>query len=599
MRIARMAKGFLGAGKIRKASEEEGVGPATAAEPTPAGPLLVLDVGSVITRASLLDRVDGRYRLLAIGAAPTAFRGQDDSILEAVREAVGSVEQTVNRAILGPKGTPQRAQMGKGVEAVAATASGLLRVAIVGLTESYSTEAAQRAVAGINAVITASISLATAGVSSPARLQSLCRQVQQPRPDVILIVGGSEQGASEPLLALGQALADFGRAQDDAGIILFGGNSDVAARLSELLAPHYDVRPVANLRPSLEVEELEPTREALRAIWRESLAARHPDLGILSSWLASPLLSTVEGLARTVRFLASYEKAGILCCDVGGSSTTLVAATGASTRVYSEESWGLGPGALAVSLALSQKRNAGAPAVQASLAEAALNKWARPWILPETPAEMRQEIALAKAALSEAVERSGVRAAWGSGVSQRLLLGRGGALAHCPSPMLAALALVDATGASGFFEVGLDSASLLPQLGALAAVYPQAAAEVAIMDGIERLGTWVRPCSADSGSVPLLLEREGRPTEQHSLPAGSVTVLPLRSGENAVLIVGPVPDVDFGAGRGRRLRVSARGGRLGLVVDLRDQKASQAQGDEWLNANARWLQEPSLSLAMA
>ena len=596
MRIASIAREVLGIGAKRGATQQEqGAGPAPhEAEEQQTAALLALDVGAAITRASLFERVDGQHRLLAVGEAPTSFRGCGGNVLEAVWEAVAEVERITNRQLLGPKGTVLPASAGDGVAATVAVSSGLLRVAIVGLTRSYSLESAHRAAAGMNVRVTASLSLDSGASSSAARMHALCQQIRQSRPDAVLIAGGTEKGAVEPILEFAQALAADGEQRPGltGTAIIFSGNSEAATSLKDTLGGRFDLRPVLNLRPSLELEDLEPTREALRDVWRELMAARMPGMGVLQSWLASPVLSTAEGFSLALRFLAAQSRADIFGFDLGASCTTLVTASDKGSAVHTHEPLGVGVGALG----LAEGRMASSPDAEpnghAGLMDYAHNKSVRPWTIPETMEELRQEMGLAKEVLSEALARSGFNGLLSSRSSRRrMLVARGASLAHCPCHLMMVLALVDAAKAAGALEVGVDSVSILSQLGAVATLYPQAAAEVALADGVERLGTWVGSLgqAVNGTAAAVTLERDGKPEERCSVAAGSLAVLPLGPSELAYLTVGPVGGLDLGGGRGRSLRTRVQGGRLGVIVDLRDQHTREAQGEAWLRANDRWL----------
>ena len=87
--------------------------------------LLALDVGSVNTRALLLEVVDGRYRFVAIGQAPTTAMAPTRDIGQGVRHAIQNLQDVTGREFLDPNGqliapsTPE----GNGVDLLAATIS--------------------------------------------------------------------------------------------------------------------------------------------------------------------------------------------------------------------------------------------------------------------------------------------------------------------------------------------------------------------------------------------------------------------------------------------------------------------------------------------
>jgi len=63
--------------------------------------LLVVDVGSVTTRALLFDIVDGSYRFLAAGTAPTTVGAPFRDVSEGVRIALDHLQSISGRTIVG------------------------------------------------------------------------------------------------------------------------------------------------------------------------------------------------------------------------------------------------------------------------------------------------------------------------------------------------------------------------------------------------------------------------------------------------------------------------------------------------------------------
>ena len=125
--------------------------------------LLAIDVGSVTTRAALFDVVDGRYRYLASGSAPTTAYAPFNDISEGVRRALDHLQTVTGRVLVGPDEHLIIPSMtdGSGVDTVAATISvgAPLNVVAVGLLEDVSLESARRLVTTTYAWVIGSISL--------------------------------------------------------------------------------------------------------------------------------------------------------------------------------------------------------------------------------------------------------------------------------------------------------------------------------------------------------------------------------------------------------------------------------------------------------
>lgn len=175
-----------------------------------------------------------------------------------------------------------------------------------------------------------------------------------------------------------------------------------------------------------------------------------------------------------------------------------------------------------------------------------------------------------------------------------LIVGRGGVLAEAPNVGQAALMLLDGMQPTGVCTLALDQTSLLPQLGALAAVQPQAAAQVLLTDGLLRLGTVVSLTgTGKAGSVALNLrvKYDDGQTLRAEVPYGSLEVVPLMTGKRATVELRPTAQFDVGLGRkGKGATTEVEGGALGLIVDARgrplslpeEETARRTKVQEWM-----------------
>ncbi len=163
--------------------------------------VLAVDVGSVTTRAMLFDVVDGRYRYLAKGSAPTTAGAPYRDIGEGIRGAIDQLQAITGRVLVGDDQRliiPSRANVA-GVDICVATMSAgePLKVVVVGLLEDISVESAQRLATTTYAHVVDKMSLNDKRKSA-ARLDAILRL----RPDVVIVAGGTDGGASQSVLNL-------------------------------------------------------------------------------------------------------------------------------------------------------------------------------------------------------------------------------------------------------------------------------------------------------------------------------------------------------------------------------------------------------------
>src|SRR6059036_3677377 len=100
----------------------EGHSPASSQSPASASSILVADCGSVFTKVSLFGLVEGQYRLMARGEAPTTIAPPQDDITTGVIQAINVIEFITGRRFVedGSIISPERAN-GHGVDMFIAT----------------------------------------------------------------------------------------------------------------------------------------------------------------------------------------------------------------------------------------------------------------------------------------------------------------------------------------------------------------------------------------------------------------------------------------------------------------------------------------------
>ena len=188
--------------------------------------ILALDIGTITTRAILFDVVEGRYRFLGAGTTPTTANAPVGDISEGVRLALDQLEDITGRRLIGPDGQLAIPALpdGTGVDACVATLSvgPPIRVVAIGLLEHISAESARNLATTTYAEVIETLSLNDKRLTA-ARLDTLLSL----RPDLIVIAGGAEGGASESVINLLEAvgLACYVLPKEQRPEVLYAGNS--------------------------------------------------------------------------------------------------------------------------------------------------------------------------------------------------------------------------------------------------------------------------------------------------------------------------------------------------------------------------------------
>ncbi|MDH7571774.1 MAG: glutamate mutase L, partial [Armatimonadota bacterium] len=118
--------------------------------------IIATDCGSTTTKAILVEKQGGEYRLVARGEAPTTVEAPFDDVTVGVRNAVAELEDLTGRRFLAEEGLlmPARdAQAGVDLYLSTSSAGGGLQMMVAGVVRSMSAESAQRAALGAGAII--------------------------------------------------------------------------------------------------------------------------------------------------------------------------------------------------------------------------------------------------------------------------------------------------------------------------------------------------------------------------------------------------------------------------------------------------------------
>ncbi len=571
--------------------------------------VLAADVGSTFTKAVLVDIVEGEYRIVAAAEFPTTLEPPWSDISLGVQQCIVRIEQIARRPLLDEQGgliVPERAD-GTGVDAFVATASAAepLRVAVAGLMRDYSVESARRATYSTYTLAETLMAVDQQPDGRrwdlPARISALQKQ----SPAVIILTGGSERGANEPLLDVAYAVATACATWPDATKpdVIFAGNASARGPIAEKIGDHAPLRVVDNVRPAVDSENLLPIETELEALYLERRLNRLPGIGKLAATATKSIAPTSTAFGAGVRALAKHFELNVLGVDIGGATTTMAVQQGDVFHRVQRSDLGVSHSIESVAHAAGIDNVLRWLPLTMSEAEAwdrLANKALRPYTLPDT----REDLCLEQAVAREAVRLTlaDLLLRWGRPPSAEatgllpavdLLVGAGGVLTHAPSAGQTALLMLDALQPGGVVNLALDGGGLMAQLSLIASVHPQAAAQLSAREGISALGTAICPTGpARSGDIVVSykLSYDDGGTVGGEVRAGEIEVLPLKPTQKGRLELNPARNIDLGQGRGRAGTTIAEGGAVGLIIDARGRPlVLPADAEQRAELNQRWL----------
>ncbi len=548
--------------------------------------LLAVDVGEVNTRAVLFDVVEGRYRFLAIGTARTTAQAPYNHIGEGVNRAITRLEDITGRELIGDDDrliVPSKLD-GSGIDMFVGTLSAgpPLQVIAVGLLEDISLASVQRLVSTTYAQV-----VDTLGLNDRKRPEERLDLILSQRPDVIVIAGGTENGATNSVIRMVESvgLACSLMPQEQRPEILFAGNqalNEVVETRLGTLTKHYFA---PNVRPAIEIEQLSPAQTRMSEIFRSIRSTRIAGVGDLDEWSGMRLTPTSTAFGRIIQFLSKvYDPAkGVLGIDVGASATTIAAAFDGelSLGVFPEYGLGIGiPGLLENGSIEDIQRWIPLEVGEEYIRDYIFNKKIHPASLPVSTEDLAIEQALARQAIRRAIfaaEDGFPKKIGRSGIGMlpwfEPILATGSVLTKAPSAGQSLLTLLDAVQPTSITTIVLDQSNLAAALGAAAPINPCLSVQVLESSAFLSLATVITPISNTRPGTPILrlhVTYESGDETSFDIKQGTLEALPIPMGEAAKLRLQPLHRSDVGMGglgRGGSVRVVA--GVLGVVIDAR------------------------------
>jgi MutL protein len=598
----------------------EGQSPASSQSPASTSSILVADCGTVFTKVSLLGLVEGQYRLMARGEAPTTASAPQKDITKGMVQAINEIEFITGRHFIddGRLISPEQPS-GDGADLFISTisAGGPIRLLVVGAVNSVLEDLSMQAVSGLyaetcalpspsflaatnstsGAGTMASASPGAQGQWTPERIdlewERQIVRIRELHPHAALIVGLADGPAGptplqEACQVIIRGVEELEKSNNgntyaashskDAGLtplpVLYAGAPQYVEAVRRMLNGYAEVTRVETL---VSQEQLGPTSMAATALYEREVIRRVPGYDHMLTWSSSAPVATASSLSSLVRFLAQHYTMNVTAVDTGGTTTTVMMAGERGEFLPLVSSGiGVGPGLGAIlEKAGIQRITRWLPfrITEDELRQYVLNRMLHPQVIPTSLRDLQIGQAFTREAIILTVEAT--KQYRFNQFDADLILATGGFLAHTPKFGHAALMLLDALQPRGVTSMVLDRTMLISQLGAVATIAPIAAVQVNENDAVmHRLGTCVIPYGdLPQGQVALRVGIEysnGRQVTAEVM-SGSIEIIPLRINEQAMLTLYPVPGVDVGLGPGERARAAEEidGGLVGLVIDAR------------------------------
>ena len=573
--------------------------------------ILATDCGSTTTKAILIENINGEYRLTFRGEAPTTVEAPFEDVTKGVLNAVIEIEELSGKKIIDSEKiiTPSKNNVGVDIYISTSSAGGGLQMMVAGVVKSMSGESAERAALGAGSIVMDVMA------SNDGRLpHEKIKRIRDLRPDMILLSGGIDGGTVSHVVELAEILAAANPqprlGQNYQLPVIYAGNKVAQPDISRTLQEKVDLDIVDNIRPVLETENLEPSRDKIHDLFMEHVMQQAPGYKKLTSWTDAPIMPTPGAVGSLIEMIAEKEGISVVGVDIGGATTDIFSVFQKKFNRTVSANLGM---SYSICNVLAE---AGLDNVlrwvpfdidRKELTNRIGNKMIRPTTVPQSLEELFIEQAIAREALrlsfkqhkefavglkgvqkertiSDAFDQSNSGESLVNMMDLDLIVGSGGVLSHAPRREQSAKMIIDSFMPEGITQLAVDSIFMMPQLGVLANISKKelgeearnAALEVFHKDCLIRLGTCITPIGkVNNKSIVMRIkltfpsgekvEKELRKNELYRIKADY---------EEIIAEVIPHKKMDIGSGIGEPIKTTIYGGIVGIILDGRERPIS-------------------------
>ena len=261
-------------------------------------PVLLIDFGSTYTKLTAVD-----VEAESILGTAAAYTTVETDVGDGLNQALAQLEEKTGKLDYDQC-------------YACSSAAGGLRMIASGLVPELTSEAAKLASLGAGAKI--------AGLYSFQLTQDDLEDIQAAKPDIFLLVGGTDGGNSECILHNAAMLATL---EPDFPVVIAGNRT--AARQCQRILEKFETYICPNVMPKFGVLNIEPTQKQIREIFLHRII-QAKGLSKAAELLSDILMPTPSAVLMAMELLAQG-------CEGEGGIGDLVAVDvgGATTDVYS------------------------------------------------------------------------------------------------------------------------------------------------------------------------------------------------------------------------------------------------------------------------
>ncbi len=504
--------------------------------------ILITDIGSTTTKAIFIKNENDNFVFKDVINFPTTVEKPSEDVKIGVFNAIKEIEKQHNVQILKQDSEPANMRFKDNtLYLTTSSAGGGLQILVIGLTLFDSAGTAARAALGAGGII-----LETFAIDDKRTILQQMQMMKIMRPDIILMSGGIDHGAISSIIRLAEIIRLSSPKPKYFGNkipFIFAGNVDVRNFISQMFSDIFELHIVPNLRPTMNTENVLPTRELIHHLFLNNVMEQAPGYSGLKKIMTEDILPTPLGVMKSLNLLNKKHQINSLAVDIGGATTDVF--SGINGDYFRTVSGNYGMSYSISNVMKDASFENLAKWIPDSINENYIRNYISDKMLYPTfvPKNEKQKI------IENAIARESIRMSFAQHIEMNfkknqmgfleklkligqdmnkitdtfyyeksqekkklqkndfdLVIGMGGIFSHINSSKQALITIIDGFQPEGITEIWIDKYFASPHIGKLAEVNEEVALDFLQNDLMQKLGYHIKPIYQASKKVKILMK---------------------------------------------------------------------------------------------
>lgn len=558
------------------------------------------------TKLFLFDVVDGKFHLLATSEADTSFKPPYSDIREGFFKAIDNLQQISGKMLIDDDTNlivPSQTD-GSGVDQIAFTYGFMDQISIItaGLLEGVSISSLSNLINSTHLKHSDQISL-----NDSRKIDDILSSVINHRPDIILLSGGTENGANKSVLRMMEIILFCVKHLPKERIpeLVYSGNSSIATKIQEMTSSIANISITENIRPTLEVENLVPAITFINELSSQMMVKKIPGFEYLFNFTRSvpiPYNQATGIMTKFLNKLANEKNGNILVIDL---SKEIILMAGSNNgllhqNVVENSLFNLPDHFITETNIRDISKWLPINKEKEDINDYVWGKSIRPNTIPNDKDELSIEISIIKNLIRKNYHLFKNKFSISTDNWNQIVI-NGDSLSNFDNPNDIVLILLDTIQPKGITNLFLDQHGILPVLGSIAVDNPILPIQILEGSSISLLAKVFSIQSKAKIGTPILkvrLEFKDGTYLEEQIDKGTIVKLPILAGQIVKLFFEPLSNLDmrqFGNNIEKGLII--QGGLCGVIFDARGRPIQlQKNNSERYEQLQKWYRSMDINL---